>query len=243
MSTTPLTISDPTAVSHVPVDAPAVTRVETGSRIGWRLGAVALVLGAAGNTAQAVMSQILGDRPETIAGQVALANEHPTLLTAITVVGTLAVPFMAVGFLAAAQELRSRARRTGQAAGSLLVLGMWGFVGIQIAGVLSTIALRDPDGRAAATFLDGLGENPLLGVLFGLPFLIGCVVGMLTLTIGLLVKGGVPRWIPGLWLLFIVWDFTIGAVGPVDPHWLYLAGAVGLAAHLVRRGTAARAGA
>ena len=58
-----------------------------------------------------------------------------------------------------------------------------------------------------------------------------------------LVRGGVPRWIPGLWMLFIVWDFTIGAVGPVDPHWLYLAGAVGLAAHLVRRGTAARAGA
>jgi hypothetical protein len=60
---------------------------------------------------------------------------------------------------------------------------------------------------------------------------------MLTLTIGLLVKGcGVPRWIPGAWLVFIVLDFSVGGVGPVDPHWLYLAGAVGLAVHLARDG-------
>ena len=243
MSTTPITISDPVAVSPTPVDEPTVTRGETSSRIGWRIGAASLVIGAATNTAQAAMSQVLGGRPETIADQVRLANEHPTLLTAMTVVGTVAIPFMAVGFLAAAQELRSRAPRAGLAASSLLVLGMWGFLAIQISGLLSTIALRDPDGRAAAAFLDDLGSDPLLAVLFGLPFMVGCVVGMLTLTIGMLVKGGVPRWIPGLWLLFIVWDFTIGAVGPVDPHWLYLAGAVGLAAHLVRRSTAARAGA
>jgi cytochrome bd-type quinol oxidase subunit 1 len=120
---------------------------------------------------------------------------------------------------------------------------MWGFLAIQISGVMSVLALRDPDGRAAAVFLDDLGSQPLLGVLFGLPFMVGCVLGMLMLTIGMLLKGGVPRWIPGAWLVFILLDFSIGAVGPVDPHWLYLAGAVGLAAHLVRRGTAARAGA
>lgn len=210
----------------------------TGPRsvLGWRLGALGLVVGAAANTAQAVMTQVLGGRPEDIADQVQLANERPVLLTAMAVVGTVAIPFMAVGFLAAAQELRRRARRTGLASGALLVLGMWGFLGIQISGVLSTIALRDPDGRAAATFLDGLDSNPMLGVMFGLPFFVGTVLGMLVLTIGMLVTGGVPRWVPGLWLVFIVLDFTVGAVGPVDPHWLYLAGAIGLAAHLAGRG-------
>ena len=223
---------------------PGVQRAASASTaLGWRIGAVSLVLGAAANTAQATMTHAIGGRPEAIADQLRVANEHPTLLPAMTVVGAVAIPFMAIGFLAAAQELRRRARRTGLAAGTLLVLGMWGFLGIQVSGVLSALALRDPDGREAAAFLDGLSSNPLLGALFGLPFFLGTVVGMLTLTIGLLVKGGVPRWIPASWLLFIVWDFSIGAVGPVDPHWLYLAGAVGLAGHLVRRGTAVRAGA
>ena len=76
---------------------------------------------------------------------------------------------------------------------------------------------------------------PLLGAVFGMPFMVGAVLGMLTLTLGLLVKSaGVPRWIPALWLAFIVLDFSIGAVGPVDPHWLYLVGAVGLAHHITR---------
>ena len=39
------------------------------------------------------------------------------------------------------------------------------------------------------------------------------------------------------WLVFIVVDFTVGPLGPVDPHWLYLAGAVGIGAHLLRRGS------
>jgi hypothetical protein len=46
----------------------------------------------------------------------------------------------------------------------------------------------------------------------------------------------VPRWIPATWVAFIVLDFSIGAVGPVDPHWLYFLGAVGLAVHLARDG-------
>lgn len=243
MSTTSMTTGTTTgSAASAHATAPADAGRSHHSRIGWRLGAASLVVGATGNTAQAVLSQLLGERPESITEQVALANEHPTLLTAMAVVGTVAVPFMAIGFLAAAQELGRRARKTSLAAGTLLVLGMWGFLAIQIAMVLSTIALRDPDGRSTAAFLEELGSHPLTGVLFGAPFMIGCVAGMLTLTIGLLVKGGVPRWIPAAWLVFIVLDFGIGRVGIVDPHWLYLAGAVGLATHLAGRGAPARAG-
>ena len=98
--------------------------------------------------------------------------------------------------------------------------------------------MLDPDGgMAAAEWMHGLDSSPLLAVVFGIPFMAGCVLGMLTLTIGLLVKGaGVPRWIPAAWLAFIVLDFSIGGVGPVDPHWLYFAGAVGLAHHVTRDG-------
>jgi hypothetical protein len=197
------------------------------------LAATALVLGAAGNTAQAVLGQII-DRPSEVTDQIALANERPVVVTAMCVLGTVAVPFMAAGFLAAARFLRGRARRTGTVAAVLLVLGMWGFLAVQTAELIQLTAMLDPAGTEAATYLQGLDGQPLLGALFGLPFMAGTVLGMLILTIGLLATGAVPRWIPATWLAFIVLDFSIGAVGPVDPHWLYLAGAVGLAVHLVR---------
>lgn len=202
---------------------------------GTALAATALVVGAAGNTAQAVMTQMIGGRPETIDDMVAAAAESPTLVTAMSVTGAVAIPFMALGFAAAAHLLARRARRTGLAAGTLLVLGMWGFLGLQLTGLVQIRALLDGQaGLAAATWLQGLRDDTMLGALFALPFLAGTVLGMLALTIGLLVKGGVPRWIPGAWLVFIVLDFTVGAVGPVDPHWLYLLGAVGLAHHVVK---------
>ena len=197
------------------------------------LAAAGLVLGAAGNTAQAALGQLV-DRPDRVADQIALANERPVLVTAMCLVGTIAVPFMAVGFLAAARFLRGRARRTGTAAAVLLVLGMWGFLAVQTAELIQLTAMLDPAGHEAAAYLHGLDSQPLLGVLFGLPFMAGCVLGMLLLGIGLLVTGAVPRWIPATWVAFIVLDFGVGAVGPVDPHWLYLAGAVGLAVHLLR---------
>ena len=197
------------------------------------LAAAGLVLGAAGNTAQAALGQII-DRPSEVADQIVLANERPVIVTAMCVLGTVAVPFMAVGFLAAARFLRGRARRTGTVAASLLALGMWGFLAVQTAELIQLTAMLDPAGTDAATYLHGMDGQPLLGVLFGLPFMAGTVLGMLLLSIGLLVTGAVPRWIPASWLLFLVLDFSIGAVGPVDPHWLYLAGAGGLAVHLLR---------
>ncbi|MCP3421911.1 hypothetical protein [Nocardioides pinisoli] len=208
---------------------------------GATLAAAGLVLGAAGNTAQAVMTQLLGGRPETIDDMVALATESPTLVTAMSVTGTVALPLMALGFIAAARLLARQARRTGRIAGTLLVLGMWGFLGLQLTGLVQIRALVDGEaGLAAATWMQSLQEDTLLGALFALPFMAGTVLGMLVLTIGLLVRGaGVPRWIPGAWLVFIVLDFTIGAVGPVDPHWLYLLGAVGLAHHVLKDGARA----
>ena len=97
-------------------------------------------------------------------------------------------------------------------------------------------ALTEGDAAAAAFLSDEVYGNTLLEVLFGQPFFVGAVLGMLTLTIGLLITRAVPRWIAACWLVFIVLDFSIGGVGPIDPHWLFLAGAVGLAAHLHRTG-------
>ena len=232
-----------TATLETPTSVPRLGPTGRGSRIGARLGATALVVGAAGNTAQAVLTQVLGERPDDVEGQLAMAQQHPALVTTMAVVGLVAVPFMAVGFTAAAQELRRRARRTAAFAGSLLAVGMWGFLGIQLAGLMHVRALLTEGGVPGAQVIGDMSGDPVVGVLFGLPFFAGTVLGMLTLTIAMLVRGGVPRWIPGSWLVFIVWDFTVGRIGPVDPHWLYLAGAVGLASYLLGGRDRSRAGA
>ncbi|QZY27875.1 hypothetical protein [Nocardioides coralli] len=206
---------------------------------GARLAAAGLVLGAGANTLQAVLGQVV-ERPDEVADQIRVFNEHEVLFTTMHLAGTLAVPFMAIGFVAAAHLLARRARRTGWVAGTMLVVGMFGFLAVHVAEMIQLAAILDPEGEAAATYLHGMDGAPLLAVTFGLPFLIGAPLGLLVLCVGLLVVGArVPRWIPAAWLVFAVLDFTIGGVGPVDPHWLYLLGAVGLAHHVLRDGAAA----
>ncbi len=207
---------------------------------GRRLAVTGLLVGATLNTTEAVLGQFLPARPEGLEDQLRLVAEHSTLYGVRAVLGTLAVPFMVIGFLAAARLLAERARRTGRFAGTALVAGMWGFVGIHLMGLLQLPASGSADLGAAARVLEAAQSSPVLGALFLLPFLAGTVLGMLVLTVGLLRTGAVPRWIPAVWLVFLLIDFSVGAVGPVDPHWLYLVGAAGLAAHVARAGEAIR---
>jgi hypothetical protein len=203
--------------------------------VGRRLAVTGLVVGAVLNTAEAVLAQLLPTRPEGLEAQLRLVAEHSTLYGVRAVLGTVAIPFMAIAFLAAARLLASRARRTAIVAGTLLLAGMWGFVGIHLLGLLQLpAATADP--AAAAGVLEAAQASPVLAGLFLVPFLAGTAVGMVVLTVGLLRTGVVARWIPAAWLVFLLIDFSVGAVGPVDPHWLWLAGAVGLAAHIARNG-------
>jgi hypothetical protein len=50
---------------------------------------------------------------------------------------------------------------------------------------------------------------------------------------------GVPRWIPAAWGLFLVLDLFAQQASPVDPHALFVAGALGLAVLVGRRSDAA----
>ncbi|MPQ99334.1 hypothetical protein GB931_15695 [Modestobacter sp. I12A-02628] len=222
------TLASPTRTAPAPAALP-----------GRRLAVVGLAVGAALNTTEAVLAQFLPERPDSIAEELRLVAEHSTLYGARAVIGTLAVPFMLVGFLAAARLLAARARRTGWTAGSLLAVGMWGFAGVHVLALLS-LPLATGGVPGAAAVAEELQSSAPLGALTYLPFLAGTVLGMLVLCVGLLRTGAVARWIPATWLVFLALDFTIGAVGPVDPHWLFLAGALGLAREIAR-GTAPRA--
>jgi len=207
--------------------------------LGRKLAAVGLVAGATLNTAEAVLGQLLPERPASIADQLQLVGENAGLYGARTVAGTLAIPLMVIAFLAAAKVALPAARRTAVAAGTLLLAGMWGFLGMHVVNLLQLPAARLDGAPGAAALLEQAQADPVLGLMFLLPFLVGCSVGLLALVVALFRTPGLPRWIPTAWLLFLVLDFAVRPGGPVDPHWLFLAGAVGIAVQVLRGRVAA----
>jgi hypothetical protein len=199
-----------------------------------RVGPTALVAGAAGNLASAVLVPLLGERPDGLAAQVAAVAERPLAFGAVMGLGALALPPLAVGLVWAARLLRPRMPRTSTAAAALLVAGMAGLFGVHLLALAQLPAALAADRAGAVAALAALETSPVLPVLVFVPFLAGCVLGIATLVAGLLRTGAVARWIPLCWLAFLVVDFGVGRVGPVDPHWLFLAGAVGFALHARR---------
>ncbi|WP_210480857.1 hypothetical protein [Naasia sp. SYSU D00948] len=239
MNTRPESPTTTTATSTTATDTAARratwqgTPVTKPGGVGRRLAAVALIGGAALNTTEAVLAQLLPERPATTAEALRLVAENSALYGTRAVLGTLAIPLMAIAFLALAQLLATRARRLAGIAGGALLAGMWGFVGIHILGLVQLPASQlDP--AQAAPVLDAIEGHPVLGLLFLLPFLAGCALGMVLLAVGVLWTRVLPRWVGIAWLVFILVDFTVGAVGPVDPHWLFLAGSIGAAVAILR---------
>jgi hypothetical protein len=202
---------------------------------GRRLAAVALIAGAAGNTAESAgLRAFLPKRPDGYAERLALVADHPVLSTALVVVGTLAIPFMIIGFLTMARFLRTAMPRIGLVAGLLLGAGMWGFLGLHVIGLAEVPLSAMADRAAAAAALQAIENSPVIIAVFLAPFFVGCVLGLVTLALGLLRSAVLPRWVPVALLAFIVIDFGTGPIGPIDPHWLFLAAAIGVAHRVLR---------
>ncbi len=201
--------------------------------VGRRLAATALIAGAALNTAEAVLTgAVLGGRERTTEQEVAAAFAHPGATTAIAVLGLVSVPALLIAFQAMAHIVRGRQPRLGAVAAALTFVGTLGFLGMHAVGLTSSILVGAGPQHTEAII--ALREAPL-GLVVVVPFLIGMFGGMALLTAGLAAQG-VTRWIAGAFGLFLVLDLAVGAVGPVDPHWLFLAGSVALAALVLRAG-------
>jgi hypothetical protein len=110
---------------------------------------------------------------------------------------------------------------------------MWGFLGLHVLGLAEVPLSAMDDRAAAAAALQAIENSPIILAVFLAPFLVGCVLGLLTLALGLLRSGVLPRWVPVALLAFVVIDFGTGPAGPIDPHWLYLAAAIGVAHRLL----------
>ena len=215
-----------------PAAAPATARKPL---VGRRLATVALVGGALLNGAESIgMHLLLPERPEAIDDQLRLVAANEGTYTALTTAGTVAVPLMAIGFTTLAGLVRTRSSKLGSTAAWLLLAGMWGFVGMHLMGLLQAPFARSGDLAGAAGAIEAAQQDPVLGLLFVAPFLLGTFAGIIVLAAGLLKTGTMPRWIPLTMLVFVVVDFVLRNPGPVDAHWLWIAACVG-AARVLRR--------
>ncbi|GAA0803605.1 hypothetical protein [Spirilliplanes yamanashiensis] len=221
-----------TTVSPAPAAHEAAAPARRGPVVGRRVAAVALVAGAALNTAQAVLTGlVLGGRDRTGEQEIAAAVAHPQAVLAVALLGLASVPPLLIGFQATAHLVRARLPRVGAAAALLTFVGVLGFLGLH--GVMLAQSILVGAGHAGA--VPALQESPLALVVVA-PFLLGMFGGTALLAGGLAVTRGVPRWIPVAYGLFWVLDLAVGAVGPVDPHWLFLAASTGIAVAVLRAG-------
>jgi hypothetical protein len=211
--------------AQLALPAPVDPAPATSLRLG-RLGALALVVGAALNTGQAVLTRAVSSG-DGAAARLADADAHPVAMLLVVLGGMLGVVLLLVGLQSVSRALRPSAPRAAQAGAVLTFVGALGFFGVHVL-MLVTYALAGLDDRAAAVaVLDHLQSSALALVVVA-PFLLGMFGGLLALTIGLFRTAGVPRWVPACWALFLPLDLLAAGAAPVDPHWLFLAGAVGL---------------
>ena len=209
----------------VPVPRPAP--------FGRRAAVVAVTVGATLNLAEALIGRIVGQSP-SVAGSLEAWEANRTLAATGLIVGTLAVPFLLLALVAMAQLIRPRMPKLGTSAMVLGYAGGLGFLGIHAASIVDHAAVDQPD-RAAAVALLESAQNSGLALLILAPFLLGMAGSVLLTSIGYLRTRVVPIWIPVVLLVFLVLDFGQFPTGPVDPHWLFVAAAVGVAAAITRR--------
>ncbi|MGP3916876.1 hypothetical protein [Nonomuraea sp. 10N515B] len=189
-----------------------------------------LVGGALLNGAESIgMRLLLPAQPATGAEKLQAIADSGVTYPVLVMLGTLAIPFMCIGFLALAHLLGQRAPRTGRVAIALLLTGMFGFFGMHVMSLVQVPLSQSTDLVRAGALLDGVEAHPLLGLTFLAPFLVGTALGLLVLIVGLLLTRSVPRWVALTMLVFLVVDFGLRNAGPVDAHWLWIAACIGAA--------------
>jgi hypothetical protein len=191
-----------------------------------RAGLYALVAGAALNTAQAVLMRSFssGDSP---AARLADGDAQPGMVLAMILTGLAGVVLLlSASSTPPASSGRTPPHRARRRRADLR--RTLGFLGVHALMLVTVRPRRDGGPAAALAVLEHLETAPVLLVLFA-PFLLGMFGGVAALTVGLFRSAGVPRWVPACWALFLPLDLLAAGASPVDPHWLFLAGAVGIA--------------
>lgn len=133
--------------------------------------------------------------------------------------------FMPLGLLGLAQVTRWTSPRLTLVGTPLMLWGMWGFHNILAGGYLFGAAAIDVLGiDATVEYNEGLMTDPGAGLVALLPHLVGSFLGVLLLSIAAWRSGHFPRAACALVVAFLVWDFFLVPVGPLEAHLLLAVG-------------------
>jgi hypothetical protein len=186
---------------------------------------------------------------ESFSDQIAWGKEHPLLHGAEQAALVASSLVMPLGLLAVAHLTRFRAPVLTAIATPLVLWGMWGFGNVLAMGyVAGTVAPSVLTVDQAVTLNDGLSSHPGTIATALAPHLIGSFLGLVLLSIAVWRSRAFPRPTAALMVAFLVWDFGLPPLGPIDPHLLLVVAWVWMGVHLLRlpdavwRGTTRSAG-
>lgn len=193
-----------------------------------------LALAGVLNGASQYASYLLGKRSNQFADHVVWAQAHPTaaLLEQLALLASML--FVTFGILGIAHVCRWRAPRWTAAGTPLALWGMWGFHTILAVGfLLSTLATRAPAETAQFAAAVDAGP-PFAALLMALgPHMVGSFLGLLLLSVAWM-RAGLPRAPAIILIAFLVWDFVLPPVGPLEPHVLLVVAWGWMGIHLIR---------
>jgi hypothetical protein len=148
------------------------------------------------------------------------------------VIGSLVLP---LGLLGIAHATRFRAPVLTAVATPLVLWGMWGFANVLAMGyVTGTVAPSVLSVDQAVRLNQGLGESPGVLATALVPHLVGSFLGLAVLGIAAWRSGAFPRTAAALLVAFLLWDFLLPPLGPIDAHLLLVVACAWLGSTLLR---------
>ena len=181
------------------------------------------------------LGELLSPDHDDFGDQIAWGVDHAAIHQTEQFALLASMLFLPLGLLGLAQVARWHAPRLTVAATLLTIWGMWGFtnvvalgyaagsVGPDEIGVKDSVALND-------AFIEHGGV--MAGALY--PHLIGSFLGLILLSIACWRSRVFPKAPLALLVAFLVWDFLLPSVGPLEPHLLLMVALVWLGVHLAR---------
>jgi hypothetical protein len=183
---------------------------------------VCLVLAALTNgLSQYVGYLVIGDLE--FVDQVRWGAEHLAFQRAEQMALVVSALFMLPGLLAVAQVTRWSSRRLTLTATALVVWGMWGFHNILAIGYIMGTAAPQIIGLDAALVLNEKAVSDPGAALLGLlPHLVGSFLGLILLSVAAWRSGAFSKTSCVLVVVFLLWDYLLAPVGPLEAHLVLL---------------------
>jgi hypothetical protein len=215
---------DTTPVRTIPPLSTAIRR---------SVGVILILAGVLNGGAQYFAHLVVGDSDTTVREDVVWGVEHPVVFGVEQYAMQASVVLLLLGCLGIAQVTRWKAPRLTAVATVLVVVGTWGFqnlLALELASesvAPSAIGVDRAVDLAEAMYADTGVWATALG-----PHIVGSFLGVLLL--GVAALRSFPKPAVVLLLAFLVWDFLLPSIGPLEAHLLLLVALVWFGVHILR---------